>query len=194
MSDYASLTVAQLKELLKGKNLPVDGKKADLVARLTEAGAGNELDEPKDAVEGTEAATDSAVEASAADASAAEASTSEPVETAESTEATESTEADKQEQKEKKPEKKVLTPEEIKQLAVDLLTKKIKRAEKFGDEALAQEARANLARVEKFGVDPSTALAKEIGATNRGINSELKPPKRRGGYKNGARSRKKSKN
>ena len=34
--DYGSMTVAQLKELLKKEGKPVSGKKADLIARLTE--------------------------------------------------------------------------------------------------------------------------------------------------------------
>ena len=32
--DYASMTVSQLKKLLKEKGLPVSGKKADLISRL----------------------------------------------------------------------------------------------------------------------------------------------------------------
>ena len=36
--DYESMTVAQLKELLKEQNLPVSGKKSDLIARLQEVG------------------------------------------------------------------------------------------------------------------------------------------------------------
>ena len=35
-SDYDSMTVAQLKELLKKAEKPVSGKKADLIARLLE--------------------------------------------------------------------------------------------------------------------------------------------------------------
>ena len=35
--DYESMTVAQLKELLKEQDLPVSGKKSDLIARLQEA-------------------------------------------------------------------------------------------------------------------------------------------------------------
>ena len=35
--DYESMTVAQLKELLKEQGLPVSGKKSDLIARLQEA-------------------------------------------------------------------------------------------------------------------------------------------------------------
>ena len=34
--DYASLKVAELKELLKAAGKPVSGKKADLIARLME--------------------------------------------------------------------------------------------------------------------------------------------------------------
>jgi archaellum component FlaD/FlaE len=34
--DYNSMTVAQLKELLKEKGKPVSGKKADLISRLSE--------------------------------------------------------------------------------------------------------------------------------------------------------------
>ena len=34
--DFESMTVAQLKELMKKEGLPVSGKKADLIARLTE--------------------------------------------------------------------------------------------------------------------------------------------------------------
>ena len=36
--DYESMTVAQLKELLKEQGLPVSGKKSDLIERLQEAG------------------------------------------------------------------------------------------------------------------------------------------------------------
>ena len=36
MSDYEKMTVAELKEILKEKGLPVSGKKADLIERLSE--------------------------------------------------------------------------------------------------------------------------------------------------------------
>jgi len=35
-ADYESMTVAQLKELLKEAGKPVSGKKADLISRLSE--------------------------------------------------------------------------------------------------------------------------------------------------------------
>ena len=51
--EYESMTVAQLKELLKEQGLPVSGKKADLIERL--AGA---VEEEVTPVEETEAASD----------------------------------------------------------------------------------------------------------------------------------------
>jgi hypothetical protein len=35
--DYESMTVAQLKEVLKEQDLPISGKKSELIARLVEA-------------------------------------------------------------------------------------------------------------------------------------------------------------
>ena len=35
--EYESMTVAELKDLLRDAGLPVSGKKADLIARLEEA-------------------------------------------------------------------------------------------------------------------------------------------------------------
>ena len=51
--EYESMTVAQLKELLKEQGLPVSGKKADLIERL--AGAAEEEETP---IAETEAASD----------------------------------------------------------------------------------------------------------------------------------------
>ena len=55
--DYESMTVAELKELLKEQGLPVSGKKADLIERL--AGAVEEDDAP---VEDVETSSDDAEE------------------------------------------------------------------------------------------------------------------------------------
>ncbi len=46
--DYESMTVAQLKELLKEQDLPVSGKKPDLIARLQEASGADETTEEVD--------------------------------------------------------------------------------------------------------------------------------------------------
>jgi large subunit ribosomal protein L32e len=49
MSEYAGLTVAELKELLKEAGLPVSGKKADLITRLEDASEDiDEIDEEFD--------------------------------------------------------------------------------------------------------------------------------------------------
>lgn len=187
MSEFSSLTVAQLKEALKAKGLATDGKKAELVARLSEALTGDSTDAPEVPLQETseEANAEPAPENGDATekATESEAGASEAAPQAEA-------EAEAEPEKEEKPEVKVLTPEERKQLAVDLLTKKIKRAEKFGDEAAATAAKKDLARVEKFGVDPSTALAKEIGALDRDVNTELSNKKfRRGSGKNKRRNK-----
>ena len=53
--EYASMTVAQLKELLKEQGLPVSGKKAELIERLMEAsGADEEIVEEAAAEEAAE--------------------------------------------------------------------------------------------------------------------------------------------
>lgn len=188
MSEFSSLTVAQLKEALKAKGLATDGKKAELVSRLSEALTDETTDAPLAPVQDTSDETNA--EPAKENGDATEKSNDAEPETAES--APEAA-GEAEPETEKKPEKKVLTPEERKQLAVDLLTKKIKRAEKFGDEAAATAAKKDLARVEKFGVDPSTALAKEIGALDRDVNTELSNKKfRRGNGKN--RRRNKGKN
>ena len=46
--DYESLTVPKLKELLKAQKLPVSGKKAELVERLSSAGSNEEEEEESD--------------------------------------------------------------------------------------------------------------------------------------------------
>ena len=42
--DYETMTVAELKDLLKEAGLPVSGKKADLVARLAESSVAEEVE------------------------------------------------------------------------------------------------------------------------------------------------------
>ncbi|EGW32843.1 uncharacterized protein SPAPADRAFT_60185 [Spathaspora passalidarum NRRL Y-27907] len=167
MSDYNSQTVAQLKELLKAKGLATDGKKADLVQRLTEA----DEQAPAEAPQQQQQQQQQAEGEPAADAQIAP----EPTSTADG----EITSGDVPEnestltviQPVEKEEPKVLTAEERKQLAVELLTKKISRAEKFGDEAGAEAARKDLVRVEKFGVEAGTALAREIGLVDKSLGS-----------------------
>ncbi|ABN66152.1 predicted protein, partial [Scheffersomyces stipitis CBS 6054] len=143
MSEYNSNTVAQLKDLLKERGLTTDGKKADLVNRLIEADS-TKQEEPEVA----EAEPEAVVAPIAAENEATEviAEDSAPVADEDATLTP-----------------KVLSAEERKQLAIELLNKKVQRAVKFGDESAAEAARKDLVRVEKFGVELGTALAREIG-------------------------------
>ncbi len=58
--DYESMTVAQLKEVLKEQDLPISGKKSELIARLVEAnGSAEESTETTADVPADEASEDS---------------------------------------------------------------------------------------------------------------------------------------
>tara|TARA_B100001094_G_scaffold115638_1_gene111560 strand:- start:1516 stop:2163 length:648 start_codon:yes stop_codon:yes gene_type:complete len=58
--DYESMTVAQLKEVLKEEGLPISGKKSELIARLVEAnGSADEPTETMDDAPADEASDDS---------------------------------------------------------------------------------------------------------------------------------------
>ncbi|RKP32289.1 hypothetical protein METBISCDRAFT_25806 [Metschnikowia bicuspidata] len=196
MSDYASLTVAQLKEALKAKGLATDGKKAELVARLEALGP-SELDDGDDDQTLEAAAQEPSVlfpgepSESTSDAPAVSAPSELSAPSAESFSASTGANGDSSKPTQAAAvEKKVLSPEERKALAVDILNKKIKRADKFGDEAAAAVAKKDLMRVQKFGVDPNTALAKEIGVLDREVNTELSTKRaRRGNGKSRRRSK-----
>lgn len=163
MSDYSTQTVAQLKEILKGKGLSIEGKKADLVQRLQEHDT--QQQQPPQQQQQPEPEV-------------AEQQPEQPETKLEgNTQENESTltviqpkEQEQQQQEEPKP--KQLSPEERKQLAIELLTKKVQRAEKFGDEQAANDAKKDLARVEKFGVELGTALAREIGLVDNSLSNK----------------------
>jgi SAP domain-containing ribonucleoprotein len=160
MSDYSSKTVPQLKDILKQKNLSIDGKKADLIQRLVEFDSQNNdpvVPEPESeapAAETTEQPANSIEESAPADAE---------------NDSTLTVIQPKDDEPTQPPPPKVLSPEERKSLAVELLNKKIARAEKFGDDQAAETAKKDLVRVEKFGVEPGTALAKEIGVVDSSL-------------------------
>lgn len=80
-----------------------------------------------------------------------------------------------------------LSPEDLKKLAVEHLTKKLERASKFGSEDEKESISKELQRVEKFGVDAHTALAREVGLTqDRELGNDNRVHKRRNpkGYRN----------
>ncbi|CAX44101.1 protein THO1 homologue, putative [Candida dubliniensis CD36] len=164
MSDYSSQTVAQLKEILKGKGLSIEGKKADLVQRLQEhepqqQQQQQQQQQPEPEPEVTEQQQQQPE-----------------TKLEENSQENESTltviQPKEQQEQEEEPKPKQLSPEERKQLAIELLTKKVQRAEKFGDEQAANDARKDLARVEKFGVEVGTALAREIGLVDNSLSNK----------------------
>lgn len=170
MTDYSKETVVQLKALLKAKGLSVDGKKAELLQRLVDSEAstapvtGDASEQQPEAVPETSAGDDEPVESQPKAEEAPSATEATPAVTnGDADVAAAGTEAETPVESVEPEAPKVLSPEERKQLAVELLTKKIHRAEKFGDEASVEAARKDLARVEKFGVELGTALAREIG-------------------------------
>lgn len=164
MADYASQTVAQLKEILKTKGLSVDGKKADLVQRLQESEATTLEVAAEEPAAPVVASTEPVAEAPAVSEA--------PVSAAAEVVEAEAAPASEEPVVEEPP--KVLTADERKQLAVELLQKKISRAQKFGDEEAAVSAKKDLARVEKFGVELGTALAREIGLVDTSLSNGFK--------------------
>lgn len=173
-SELSTKTVVELKLLLKENGLSTDGKKVELVQRLQEFQDQN-----------------TPVAATTAAAAAPESEQQQEQQSEESKPITEEGETGQQQQEEEeegeksnsnegaeestltviqpqpKEEPKQLSAEERKELAISLLEKKIKRAEKFGDEQAANDARKDLKRVEKFGVELGTALAREIGLVDK---------------------------
>ncbi|EER35110.1 predicted protein [Candida tropicalis MYA-3404] len=176
-SELSTKTVVELKSLLKENGLSTDGKKVELVQRL------QEFQDQNTPVAATTAAA-------AAAAAAPESEQQQEQQSEESKPITEEGETGQQQEEEEEGEKsnsnegaeestltviqpqpkeepKQLSAEERKELAISLLEKKIKRAEKFGDEQAANDARKDLKRVEKFGVELGTALAREIGLVDK---------------------------
>lgn len=149
---YSDQTVAQLKEELTKRELSTTGVKSVLIARLEEDDSKkNDIEEPKEEELKEEPKEETKIE--------------EPEETTTTGETTETT---KIEEPESKPKSiKEFTPEERKALAVEFLNKKIERAKKFGTDDDIESIEKDLKRVEKFGVELGTSLAKEIGLTNK---------------------------
>lgn len=161
MSDNSSKTVVQLKEMLKEKGLSTAGVKTDLISRLEEvekssgeAQLGTEqADEPQapQVSQASQEPLEGSKEVNDADELPNE-NVTELLGNGEET-----TEIPAEEQP------KTLSADEIKNLALKSLEKKATRARKFGDEQGARDAEKEIKRVEKFGLELNSALARELG-------------------------------
>lgn len=153
---YSDQTVAQLKEELTKRELSTTGVKSVLIARLEEDDSKTNTVEAEPEVE-QESESTKVEESITEDA---------PVETTEDVKPSE--EKKEEEDQEPKPKSiKEFTPEERKALAIEFLNKKITRAKKFGTDDDIEAIEKDLKRVEKFGVELGTSLAKEIGLTKK---------------------------
>lgn len=162
MTKYSGLLKAKLQELLTARGLPVDGTKEVLIERLEESDKiAAELDQDDDD-DGEEAPAAAAEPAAAPAVEEKKPEGTAPVEAAE-TPAT-ADETPKKEEKEEEEEKKAeVTPETLKAAAIEHLTRKIARAQKFGEDQQATTLQADLARIEKFGLALDSAIARELG-------------------------------
>lgn len=169
-SELSTKTVVELKLLLKENGLSTDGKKVELVQRLQEF---QDQNTPvATTTTAAAAAPESEQQSEESKPITEEGETGQQQEEEEEGEKSNSNEGAEEStltviQPQPKEEPKQLSAEERKELAISLLEKKIKRAEKFGDEQAANDARKDLKRVEKFGVELGTALAREIGLVDK---------------------------
>ncbi|CAI4060090.1 hypothetical protein N7582_001534 [Saccharomyces uvarum] len=173
MADYSSLTVVQLKDLLTKRNLSVGGLKNELVQRLIkddEESKGDngeptqEQEQQSESVAKEEPAPKDATEIEAP-AEIKDVAAKDETKEAQTT----SDEVVRTVQTPTGPAAApVLSPEEIKANALDLLNKKMHRANKFGqDQADIDSLKRQINRVEKFGVDLNSKLAEELGLVTR---------------------------
>jgi SAP domain-containing ribonucleoprotein len=153
---YSTQTVPQLKELLKARGLATNGLKSELIARLEESDKASDTEaKHEELLEETEPTAETKAEVEPT-----------PTETKDRLQSEETKEEPYEEVKEES-KVKILSPEERKAAALDLLNKKLARAKKFGSEEDAETVKKDIARIEKFGVEPGTALAKQLGLISK---------------------------
>ncbi|CAI4060264.1 Tho1p SKDI_05G1410 [Saccharomyces kudriavzevii IFO 1802] len=178
MTGYSSLTVVQLKDLLTKRNLSVGGLKNELVQRLikddeeSRGDNGEQTQEQKQELEPESVTKEEPVFKDVAEKEVSNEPKEEVALEDESKDVhTTSDEASSAIQETKQvaaPAAPVLSPEEIKAKALDLLNKKMHRANKFGeDQANIDSIQRQINRVEKFGVDLNSKLAEELGLVSR---------------------------
>lgn len=177
MTKYSSLLKGKLQELLTARGLPIDGTKEVLIERLEESDKIAAELEADDEPEAAPEESKEKVEEHVAEEPVAEEQKTEDVKT--ETEVPTKNEAETAPAAPSAPsapaadEKPAVaeaaavpeppTPETLKASAVELLNRKIARAQKFGEDDQVALLKANLARVEKFGVELDSALARELG-------------------------------
>ncbi|ODV89495.1 hypothetical protein CANCADRAFT_4111 [Tortispora caseinolytica NRRL Y-17796] len=144
MTEYSSLKVTELKDLLKERGLSVNGNKQELVSRLEEADDALK-DGPAEASE-PQADTDAKVEETAT-------KEAKPEESGEASEA-------------KEPVKE-LTKEEKEKMAIEELEKQIARSKRFGTDDW-KEAEKQIARIKKFGLVEYKPTREEVKLSKRG--------------------------
>lgn len=151
--DYSEKTVAQLKEILKERNLSIHGLKHDLIERL------QSNDETK-LVDNGQILEDNSLNNSENDEKKEEAIVH--VDQVDSKDKVDSIAF--HETKEENTSKEPISSESLKRMAIEHLNKQIYRARKFGeDESKISNLEKQIQRIEKFGLDMNTSLAKELG-------------------------------
>lgn len=162
MSEYSKLTVAQLKEILTQRSLPLDGLKNDLIKRLEQ-----DDESPKQTVE-TKTAEQPEIETKVIDSKEDVIANTEPT-LVRATEQSESKKIENNNELKKEEEiKPELTKEEITKMALDLLNKKLYRAKKFSlEQSEIDSIEKSINRIEKFGVNLQSPLAIELGLVKK---------------------------
>ncbi|CCF60700.1 hypothetical protein KAFR_0L00920 [Kazachstania africana CBS 2517] len=158
MTEYSKFTVAQLKEILTQRSLPLDGLKNDLVQRLLKNDEETTIKKEEELTKDEQPIVEEKKEEEEQKENDTETTTGSA--TVEPT-ASENT---KQEKTSNPEPKKQLTAEEITKMALELLTTKLHRATKFGgNEDELDSIKRLMNRVEKFGLDLQNPLAVELG-------------------------------
>ncbi|CAR21206.1 Tho1p [Lachancea thermotolerans CBS 6340] len=158
MAAYAKRTVPELRKELESRQLSHDGNKPDLIARLEAHDAAQAAVEPPTAATAQEepAPEPEAQPETQPEAQPAPESAPEP--------APESAPAQPAQEHQASPAPRKPSPEEAKALALADLELKLRRAKKFADDqSTIDSLQRQIARVHKFGVDPTTQLARDLG-------------------------------
>lgn len=163
---YAKRTVPELRKELESRQLSHDGNKPDLIARLEAHDAAQAaVEPPTTATAQEEPAPEPEAEPEAQPETQPEAQSETQPEAQPAPEpAPESAPAQPAQEHQASPAPRKPSPEEAKALALADLELKLRRAKKFADDqSTIDSLQRQIARVHKFGVDPTTQLARDLG-------------------------------